>query len=170
MLIAKILGYTGMGVLTAALAVTVHATFALAKVDIGLNRSLSSTAQLAQIEQSIIQKNHALGGVITTANEMNQRLNATLTATNGIDTNIHSINRLNKATLVKNQQMQSGTKQSQQMLAQIAQNAKRLKADIDSLNQYLSTLNQTTNADKSNLSAMEQDTQTMDSKVPGVSG
>ncbi len=169
-MIWKILGYTAMGVLTAVLAVTVHSTIALARVDTGLNRSLSTTSELAGIEQSIIQKNEALGSVIQTANAMNVRLSETLAATRAIDKNIHSINRLNDETLTKNKQMAAGTDSSGQILTKIAEHAKQLQAYINALNTYLSTLNQVTASDRSNLAAMEQNTQTMDSKTPGVSG
>jgi hypothetical protein len=166
--IVKILGYVGMGVLVATLAVTVHSTIALAQVDMGLNRSLDTTAKLATIEQSIIQKNRALAGVIQTATSMSGRLATTVRATQGIDTNIHSINRLNKLTLRENKQMVKSTAASEQTLKAIATHAKGLKSYIEALNQYLSTLEQTTSSDKTNLAAMERDTNTMDQKVPGV--
>lgn len=168
MVIVKLLGYGCMGAIAAVLAITVHSTIALAQVDTGLNRSLDTTAQLDSIEQSIINKNQALAGVIATAQGMSGRITATLKATQGIDRNIHSINYLNHATLQKNRQMVVRTSASEQTLTAISAHAKTLNAYIQALNQYLATLQQTTSSDRTNLSSMDQDTKTMDQKVPGV--
>jgi D-ribose pyranose/furanose isomerase RbsD len=146
----------------------VMTTTYLAKIDAGLHSSLHSTKQLASIESSIIEKNHALQGMASTTKSMSDQLGVTLQVTMAINKNIHAIDALNQSTLDVNQILVALGKQSQVNLASIASRLDQLNGSIGQVGGQLSQLKQTIELDASTLHDMKAQTDKMNSKVPGV--
>jgi chromosome segregation ATPase len=146
----------------------VMTTTYLAKIDYGLHSSLQSTKQLASIESSIIEKNHALQSMASTTQSMSDQLSLTLQVTMAINKNIHAIDALNQSTLDVNQTLVGLGKQSQANLASIASQLGQLNSSIGQVGGQLGQLKETIQLDASTLHDMKAQTDQMNSKVPGV--
>jgi predicted dinucleotide-utilizing enzyme len=146
----------------------VATTVYLAKIDYGLRSSLQSTHQLAEIQNSIIEKNNALNGLASTARQMNRQLGATLVVTEQIDVNIGAINHLNKATLDINQTLVSTGQHSHTNLTGVAQQLAKLNQSISAISQSIGGLDSILASDAAALNDMKLQTDRMNSKVPGV--
>lgn len=164
----KVLGYVGMTVVVGLLVQTMVTTYYLGKIDKGLNTSLDSTTQLISIQKAVVEKNASLTDVINTTRAMDQQLQLTLKATQGIRANILRINELNGATLQLNQNMLASGTESNQSLASISSGMNQLKQSTEDLYTALARLKQITQQDRSNLQQMKTYTQQMNQKIPGV--
>jgi type VII secretion effector (TIGR04197 family) len=166
--IRTLLMYLGMCIVVALLVQQMVTTYYLAKIDVGLNSSLHSTSQLASIQQAIIDKNKALQDVVTTTKAMDGQLGVTLQTTQTIDVHIHRIDDLNVSTLKVNQGLVGLGQQSGSALTTTASSLQQFSESISKLKTYLSQLNQTIQSDVVNIHDMKAQTDTMNSKVPGV--
>lgn len=164
----KILGYLGMTVVIGLLTQTMVTTFYLGKIDQGLYTSLDSTSQLISIQKAVVEKNESLKDVVNTTRDMDQQLQFTLKATQGIRANILKINELNGSTLQFNQNMLASGTESNQSLGSISTGMTQLRQSTEDLNNALARLNQITQQDRSNLQQMKLYTQQMNQKIPGV--
>jgi hypothetical protein len=160
--------YGVTAVACAVLVQQVATTFYLAKIDYGLRSSLQSNQQLAEIQNSIIEKNNALKGLASTARQMNQQLGATLVVTQQIDENIGAINHLNKATLDINRILVSTGQHSDANITGVAQQLVRLNQSISIISQSIGGLESILASDTAVLHDMKLQTDRMNSKVPGV--
>jgi methyl-accepting chemotaxis protein len=164
----KVLGYVGMTVMAGLLAQTMVTTYYLGKIDKGLTVSLDSTTQLISIQKAIVEKNESLKDVVSTTQAMDQQLQLTLKATQGIRANILRINELNGATLQLNQHMMTSGTASNQSLDSIYTGMTQLKQSTEELYASLDRLNGITQQDRSNLQQMKAYTEQMNRKIPGV--
>jgi len=169
-MLKKVAYISGMVATLGLLGMTVPTTLQLMKIDHGLSNSLQATSVLVSIQTSIIQKNAHLHTVISTANDMSERLQLTLKTTRSIRQNIDAINHLNKETLELNEAMTKAAANSGGSLGSIAKEMSALYRSTSMLNQTLTSLNEAISSDARNLTAMQQDVSNMNTKTPGVTG
>ncbi|MGB8954425.1 MAG: hypothetical protein WCC10_03575 [Tumebacillaceae bacterium] len=167
-MVMKALGYLGMGVLLALLIQTMVTTYHLGKIDAGLRSSLESTAQLAEMQRSIILKNQQLSDVVATTQAMDKQLKQTLGVTQELHGNISSINKWNGATLELNQQMVASAGDSGEQLKAISGGMGQLKETTTALYGSLAKLSEWIKQDRAHMSNMRSSTEQMNQKVPGV--
>lgn len=165
---SKVGSYIGMIVTIGILADLMTTTFELARIDKGLNSSLSSTSQLVSIEQTVTQKNQALGGLLKTTQQMSKQLGGLADTTSGIHQNISEIGQLNADTLKLNIEQESIAANSGQTLGQVIASLTSLEHATQSLSTALSGLDRVIQEDRSNLDQLRSATRTMDQKTPGV--
>lgn len=167
-MVRKIIGYAILIGLVGALCVTGLTTISLYNIDRSLTSSLSSTRQLVAVQRAIIEKNSALGDVVSTTESMGTTLSNTLHSTQSIRNQIHLIDRLNEETLFVNQTMSRHGVKSSQQLSLIHSNLATLTSSMSSVYDTLNRLNQIISNDKSNLDRIHGDADEMNQKLPGV--
>lgn len=165
---SKLASYIGMVVTLGILVDLMTTTFELARVDKGLNSSLTSTSQLVSIEQAVTKKNAALPGVLKTTDEMNGQLRGIESTTASTRKNIDLIAALNAGTLQLNVEQAAIASNSGKALGAVITDLAQLERATSSLGTELGTLDHVVQQDRANLDQMKSDTATMNQKTPGV--
>lgn len=169
-MILKIMSVAGIVIVLGLLATTVPTTIQLSKIDISLNRSLSSTAQLVDVQNAIIQKNKSINQVVSITKQLSNNLSQAGNITKLIHKNIIAIDQINGETLNTNLQMEGLAGNSGNNLSVILQNMKSLLGAAQSLSHSIQTLDGVVQNDNNDLNQMNAATKEMNQKIPGVAG